>query len=1169
MSSVNTHKLVGSARDIRDYYVRDLIKYYLGANLGGPELPYATWRLSDAFCEALGIDRERLSQPQYLSKTLLRLLEGKSPSGAYLSDQFVPPNRSMLGEDIVFAAPKSISTAFALAHDDETRRKIEMAHRRAVDKAIERIKQDLAFSRRGKGGAERIPAEIGFICVHQTDARPTTPGGPPMPHLHTHTLIPNVAVCEDGKVRAIDYRGLDALSYSTVYQRELAAALRDAGFVLRQGRHAFEIASISDDLIDKFSPRSAEIKKAAGELAKKTGRQLDEISSSERKLLERRVQKQKFEKSTEYNDISACLPVWMERAGEDAPADVFAGEKADREACIQQCRARLQETAESIAVLDKSKVEALIASNTLAIDCSDTERALLEQTLFDEFFLERTSYRKMSAEHLEGQADGAPIQRAVSRIALAAERHGLQISEKLATQGVGLKIDIESALASKHLTAEQANAIRELANGQQLEILRGGAGVGKTYAMNPLVEAHMAAGGRVYGAAVANKIAFALGEAGIPESNTMSMTKLSALIADGKLQLDGKTMLVIDESSMVGLRELNQILDAADESGARIILVGDDSQIGAVGLQALEVMQEGLRRAGLEERSILSTIRQKSDVEKALAAAFRNGVEVETALHFLDEQDRLKIGKDRDHTLAMCANRWNSARDENAGHVFIAATNAEAQEIALAVRSEREKRGDLSGEEVSVPILGNGGLDDEPENSMLLRTGDRIRFYDRVTEYTGRRPRNVAVNGTIARFVGVETDEKGKRYIVAEHLDKNDRVKADEAAVAARAHELAMSDPKNGKSWSDLPKSDRDEFMRKAREADDLPPSRFRVDIDKIKDQETKRLRLSYADASTVHSAQGISATRATGVVLDGTGSVNSRLGYVAASRHEKDFTLIANSETLDNEIRHAGVADHIERHDRISALSRAFQRDTARPFAVNIVDYAEKKNEDLRIKTDRVGALPRDVIRGVLFSGRKIADFQKARAAAERHVDDAQANEAARAMAPAMARLAEATAAKRAAIVRLATAFERAKEKLGGFVETARNRFEKAKAKMFGRAVERREEAELRRDANAKLLPVIEKLREALKARRAAIEKLGKSVQSYAAAESAKRKVDVAANANEKAKPSAAEESNRRLDEREKQHADEIAWLRNIGKKTKAKTEEEDPYRHRPSLRR
>jgi conjugative relaxase-like TrwC/TraI family protein len=1133
MSSVNTHKLSGNARDVADYYVKDLVRYYLSADVGGQELPYATWKFSDEFCEALGIHPELLKQPEYLKKIVLRLLEGKNSAGGFLSDQFAPPNRSMLGEDIVFAAPKSISSAFALA-DDATRFAIESAHRRAVDKAIERIKKDLAFSRRGKGGAERIPADIGFLCVHQTDARPTSAGGPPMPHLHTHTLLPNIAVCSDGKIRAIDYRGLDALAYSTEYQRELAAALREAGFVLRQGRHAFEIATISDDLIDKFSPRSAEIKKAAAEIAEKNGRDFESLSSSERKLLERRVQKHKFDKSEEFDDIEACLPIWRERAGEDAPADVFGGEKADREACLEKCREKLQEIAESIAVLDRSKVDALIAANTLAVDCSDAERAKMEKDIFDEFFIEAESFRKMSAATLEGPADGAPIQRAVSRIALEAERHALKLSEKMAIQKYDFAIDIEAALVDKNLTDEQADAIRGLADGQQIEFLRGGAGVGKTYALSPLVEAHLAAGGRVYGTAVANKIAFALTEARVDEKNAMSLTKLSALIANEKIQLDSKTMIVIDEASMVGLRELNQVLDAVDRSGARVILVGDDSQIGAVGLQSLEIIQEGLRRAGVEERSILSTIRQKTDVEKALAAAFRNGVAVDTALQFLDEQDRLKFGKNRDHTLEMCVRRWNELRDANIGHVFITATNREAQEIAIAVRHEREKRGDLSGEEVNVPILGNGGLDDEPENSMLLRTGDRIRFYDRVTEYTGRRPRNVAVNGTVARFVGVETDDKGKRFLIAEHVDKYDHVQRDEVAVAARARELAAADRKNGKAWEQLSKKDREIWLNTARKDESLPPSRFRVDLEKIRDNETKRFRLSYSDSSTAHSAQGISTKRSTPVIIDSTSTLNAALGYILTSRQEDEFAIIANSVAIDSDIRRAGVSDRIERHDRVSALARAFTKDSVRAFAVNLIDYKEKEHEELRIKVDRQDALPSEVIRGVLRSGRKIADFQKGRAATRERVEEAQIERAAgnEKLTAAIAELKAAMRDRGKAIGRFEKLIERSKEKLAELANSARERLKKAKEAIFGRAVDRIEEAKLEQAAGSK------KLEAAILDLKAAMRERGKAIEDL--------RDRVSRNSAEKAvqttggKAEDAANSHKRLEEVEKEREEE-----------------------------
>lgn len=1144
MSSASTSKFVGDAARLIRYYTKELVKYYLAANLGDrAALPYAEVTASDEFCEALGLDRARLQEPEYLRDALHRLAEGKNDRGGYLSPFFAPPRRTMIAEDVTLSAPKSVSVAYALAQDDEIRRKIELAHRRAVAAAHERIKRDLGYARRGKDGLVRVRAEISIFAVHQTDARPTSPGAPPMPHLHSHGVIPNVAVCADGRVRAIDFRGLDPLAYSTVYKTVLADELRAAGFTLRQGRRGFEIATISDDLVDRFSPRSREIREAAEMMAAAEGQNPDELSSSERKLLERRAQKQKLDKNPEFEDLSRCVDAWRERAGEDAPLSLFGGEATPAEESLRLCREALLEHASSIAVVDRSKIDALLATYTLAMGLENEERIALERELFDEFFVSTTGLRKMSqgaieqalaAEGVDTRVDGAAVERAVSKIALAAERYAIDASEKLARNDRTLELDIDAALATKTLTSEQAQAIREVANGKQLEFLRGGAGVGKTYALRPLVEAQFAAGGRVFGAAVANKIAFALTDAGVPASNAMSLTKLSGMVEQGKIKLDSKAMIVVDEASMIGLLEINKIFDAAKESGARIVIVGDDSQIDAVGLQSLELIQEGLRRAGNEARSVLTTVRQKNDVERAISAAFRNGIEAEAALCYLDDHSRLKFGGDRAHVLRMCASQWNAARDDGAGHVFIAPTNREAQEIALAVRAERDKRGDLRGEETTIGIVGNGSSDaEDAENSMLLREGDRIRFFDRVTEQRGRAIRNLCVNGTVARFVKFDEDEDGHRFIVAERLDKHDRPEKDEVAVAARARELANQDHKNGKDWSHLSKKQRDDFLAKARQAEDLPTAQFRVPIEKIRDGETGRLRLAYADASTVHSAQGISASRTTGVSLDGTAMINSKLGYVTASRHEHEFTFVCNAESLDREIRQNGVTGEIERHDRVSALARAFTRDVRRQFAVSAID-------GLKLEDERMNALTREQIRAAL-SGERRGEFERKDANARAAIDQAKSAQAVEAAAPAIERLKVASETRRGLIARIGDAFSAAKTKLAEMFEAAKKRLARDDEKSAARAAERREEAQVEAAAK-KLGPAIAELKKAMDTRVNEVRKVADQLAQT------KRDRDSVKNSNgdrEQKHGEAADASDRNLSAREQQREAEARRLR------------------------
>jgi conjugative relaxase-like TrwC/TraI family protein len=1083
MSSASTNKFTGSADDLVRYYTNQLVKYYLGPAADRPGFEYANVLASDDFYNALGIEKERMKEPEYLAEVLGRLCAGKNKEGAYLSDNFAN-NRSMIAEDVTLSPPKSVSAVFAIS-DQETRDKIETAHRAAVAAAQAKIKADLSYSRRGKKGLERVDAEIMLFSFHQTDARPISKGAPPAPQLHTHTVIANLAWCPiDGKFRAIDWRGLDPLAYSTIYQTVLANELRAAGFTLRQGQASFEIATISDELITAFSPRSAQIKAAARELAIDRGLNPDELSTSQMKLLEREAQKNKVEKSAEFHELEACLPAWISQAGDLAPASVFGGDKADVEKCIQACKAELLETASSIAVVDRSKIDAIIAANILAIDQSRSEYDKLAKTLFDEFFIETMSERKMEQgeEAFDAESEGAEVPRAVSKLALDGERYALDASERLARADRGLPIEIDAALAKYSLTEEQATAIRAVANGKQLEFVRGGAGVGKTYAGAPLAAAHIDAGGTIYGTAVTNMIAYNLQEAGVPESHCMSLFKMAAMADQGKLKLDPNTMLLIDEASMVGLLDINKIFNAVEKSGARIVIVGDDSQIDAVGLQSLQLIQEGLSRAGADARNILTTIRQKNEIERAIANSFRNGIAVTDALDYMDANDRLKFGEDRAHTLKMCRAVWSKSRDDGANHVFIAPTNREAQEIALIVRAEREERQQLSGEEITLPTHGNGGDDADAENSMLLRTGDRIRFYDRVAEKSARgRPKNLCVNGTIARFLRIE-GEGDDQHIVAEYLDKHDRPMKEPEALEAKARELAneMRSKKRGQEgwrnnqdWKDIPKKIRDSLLEQARNSDDVPNLQFAVPMNKIKDKESERYRLSYADASTVHSAQGISANRATAVSLDGTAQMNQKLAYVMASRHEHDFKIIANRQPLIKDLRSKGIKGELDREDLIAGLARSFTRETQRPFAVNVVD-------DVKLRYVKENSMSLLDIRRALNRKATVADNK----------DAADVNRAVEQTQPMFARLFDTMKSRSQTISSIADKFERAKDRISDFFE----------ARKTARAADRVQNAAAER-AIADTSTALSRITEAARERWKSIESLKKYVDRSLAA--------------------------------------------------------------------
>jgi ATP-dependent exoDNAse (exonuclease V) alpha subunit len=93
--------------------------------------------------------------------------------------------------------------------------------------------------------------------------------------------------------------------------------------------------------------------------------------------------------------------------------------------------------------------------------------------------------------------------------------------------------------------------------------------------------------------------------------------------------LDARSVLVVDEAGMVGSRKLGRLLDHAREAGAKVVLVGDDRQLGAIdaggGFCGLRVrlgaseLTENRRQRHAWERDALELVRD-GQVDQAVAA---------------------------------------------------------------------------------------------------------------------------------------------------------------------------------------------------------------------------------------------------------------------------------------------------------------------------------------------------------------------------------------------------------------------------------------------------------------------------------------------------------------------------------------------------------------------
>src|SRR3954447_14678610 len=196
------------------------------------------------------------------------LLEGRDPGsgvslGRLLADRTTADGRvvrAVAGFDATFSAPKSVSVWWALTGDHG----LLEDHDLAVSAALGHLERFGSTTRIRSGGRRLHPDTGGLIIARfrQTTSRADDP------QLHTHAVISAKVETDDGRWWALDARYLkrDQRMLGGVYQSVLRAELIHRYGVewgpLVNGQA--ELIGIPDDLLERFSKRTAEVDAALG-----------------------------------------------------------------------------------------------------------------------------------------------------------------------------------------------------------------------------------------------------------------------------------------------------------------------------------------------------------------------------------------------------------------------------------------------------------------------------------------------------------------------------------------------------------------------------------------------------------------------------------------------------------------------------------------------------------------------------------------------------------------------------------------------------------------------------------------------------------------------------------------------------------------------------------------
>ncbi|WP_235503523.1 MobF family relaxase [Aeromicrobium sp. Root344] len=182
-----------------------------------------------------------------------------------------PPRAAVAGFDLTFSPVKSVSTLWAIA-PPEVSAVIEKAHDAAVSDALRFIEREALFTREGLNGARQVETR-GLIATGFTH-RDSRAGDP---DLHTHVAVANKVQTTGGKWLAIYGRVLyeaavaASETYNTALEHHLAATLgvrfAPRSDAQRGKRLVREIVGINPSLNQEWSKRRRDINVRQGELA--------------------------------------------------------------------------------------------------------------------------------------------------------------------------------------------------------------------------------------------------------------------------------------------------------------------------------------------------------------------------------------------------------------------------------------------------------------------------------------------------------------------------------------------------------------------------------------------------------------------------------------------------------------------------------------------------------------------------------------------------------------------------------------------------------------------------------------------------------------------------------------------------------------------------------------
>jgi conjugative relaxase-like TrwC/TraI family protein len=607
-----------------------------------------------------------------------------------------------VGYDFTFSVPKSVSLLYALSGDQG----IMDAFRGAVDETMREMEAEMKTRvRKDFQDKNRTTGNMVWAEFIHTTSRPVD--GIPDPQLHAHCFVFNTTFDpEEERWKAGQFRELkrDAPYFQATFRVRLANRLQDIGFGIERKRDDFEIAGISGDLLRRFSRRTAQIEKLAEERGITDPKRLDGLGAETRENKGKALSWETLRKE------------WNARLSDGESGALAAAHRREHKAIRP-------EHGESKAV-DQAIEHSYVRDAVLP------ERKLVTEALkrgLGAVTVEDVAREMKSRPLIRSELDGREM--ATTKEMLALESKLIDFASKGRGKCRPLGDPARPCTRDWFNEGQKAAVSHVLGSRDRMMIIRGVAGTGKTTLEQEIGEALAEAGKPVVALAQSVKASREVlrEEAGFADADTVAK-----FLKDEKMQESVKGgVILVDEASQLGTRDMLKLFEVAERTNARMLLVGDRKQHRSVTAgEPLRLLEE---KAGLRVAGVTEILRQEHRDYRKAAKALSEG-RIEQAFDQLYRLGWIKQVSDKDRYKQMAdayvkatAEKTKEGKQKTA--LVVSPTHAEGDRITFAIRRELRANGKLTEERTVKTWASSHLTDTQKADATEYDPGDLVQFH--------------------------------------------------------------------------------------------------------------------------------------------------------------------------------------------------------------------------------------------------------------------------------------------------------------------------------------------------------------------------------------------------------------------------------------------------------